>query len=269
MKQSNKGQEKAVKLLDEGIERIRNSEEFKNYLTMAAKFPTYSPNNQLLIWAQIPEATRVATYKNWQKSHNRTVKGNERGAIIFTPRPFTRKAKSEDEEDTNHLGFGVAYVFDVTQTEGEALATLDVKDVKGDDDAGLFKRLKQVAKSENVSVTRGKNGSTENGVKGWYNQTKNEIWIRPNMSPAMRAKTLAHELGHHFAQHATNGHCTSERECIAESVAFIVTTHFGLDSGDYSFSYIAGWSDQKVFKDKLIEINKSARSIIEKVNEIR
>lgn len=254
-----------VKQLEDGMLRIQDSDEYRAYLSMAAKFHKYSWGNQLLIWLQNPSATRVAGYKAWGTNFNRQVRGNERGITIMAPLPWTRKAKDEEEEDVTGLSFRPVYVFDVSQTEGEELPTLELADVTGDDDGGLYKKLLAVAKEDGITVSRKKDGDDREGVKGWYNQGKKTIWVRPKMSSAMQAKTLAHELGHHFAQHATNGHCTEECELIAESIAFIVTSHFGLDSGDYSFGYLAGWSDIKTFKSKLGEINKIASTIIERV----
>ena len=256
--------EKIVQVLQAGMKRIRNSDDFKEYLRMAAKFHTYSWGNQLLIWIQSPDATRVATYKNWEKLHNRQVKGNERGIMITTPRPWIRQAK-DDEEEQSGVSFGVAWVFDVAQTEGDALPELKWGDLQGDDDGGLFAKLKDVAKGEGVSIFSSKEGDHGDDVKGWYNLKSKKIWIRPTLSPIMSATTLAHELGHHFAEHDMNGTCASERETIAESVSYIISTHFGLESGDHSFTYLAKWSDDATFKAKLTQINKVSKVIIEKV----
>ncbi len=256
--------ERIAQVLQAGMNRIKNSDEFKAYLSMAAKFYNYSWGNQLLIWIQNPDATRVATYKNWEKLHNRQVKGNERGMMITTPRPWTRKAK-DDEEETSGMSFGVAYVFDVTQTDGEPLPELTYN-LEGDDQVGLFKKLTKIAKGEGVSIFSSKDGDRGQAVKGWYSQQNKKIWIRP-MSPAMMATTLAHELGHHFAEHDLDGTCASERETIAESVSFIVSTHFGLETGDHQFTYLANWSDDKIFKAKLSEIQKAAKIIIDKVED--
>lgn len=250
-----------VERIAQGIEAARESEGFKAYLRSAARFHKYSLGNVLLIAMQRPTATRVAGFHTWL-SLKRSVRKGEHGIRILAPMVRKASADADDEdaaEQTSRVYFKVVSVFDVAQTDGEPLpAPVTLLD---GNDAGLCARLLRVAEAEGLAVDRTPGASAANG---FYQPDARRIWISPDLpSPLQTAKTLAHELSHHFADHGTNGQCRGEAETIAEASAFIVLNHFGHGSGSYTFGYIATWADAATFKAKLAEIQRTARRIID------
>ena len=248
--------------LEHGFQAVRESDRFMAYLDTCAKFHNYSPQNAMLIMLQRPASTHVAGFNSWIGKFNRRVNKGEKGIAILAPTRF--QAKEEDEEGNvtqrDAVGFRTVYVFDVSQTDGDPLPTPN-DELEGVDDAGLFAALDTLAHSEGITVDRA-DGRMNGGANGFYRRDSHEIWIRPDVSLVMAAKTFAHELAHHFAEHDTNGHCREEKETIAESVAYIVLGHFGIDASGYSFGYLATWTDPKIFKSKLREIHNVAKQII-------
>jgi hypothetical protein len=151
-------------------------------------------------------------------------------------------------------------VFDISQTDGDDLPEPPVALLSGEDTA-MWHSLVVIAQTERLTVDR-RPGRDAGGANGWYNRTASEIWIHPDLSPVMSAKTLCHEIAHHFAAHIDT---RQEHETIAESVAYIVLGHFGIDAGDYSFGYLASWSDLKTFRSKLADIQSIASRIIDRI----
>jgi antirestriction protein ArdC len=247
-----------VERIAQGIEAARESEGFKAFLQTAARFHHYSLGNTLLIMLQRPTATRVAGFHTWLNL-KRAVRKGEHGIRILAPMVRKASADTDEDEANTRIFFKVVSVFDVEQTDGEPLPS-PVTLLDGDD-SGLYDRLLSVAQSEGLSVDRTPNESSANG---FYEPDAKRIWISPELpSRLMAAKTLAHELSHHFADHRTNGHCRGEAETIAEASAFIVLNHFGHDSGAYTFGYVATWADAATFKAKLSEIQRTAARIID------
>ena len=249
-----------IERIAQGIEAARESEGFMAFLLTASRFHRYSLGNQLLIMLQRPTATRVAGFHTWLNL-KRNVRKGEHGIRILAP--MVRKADADEDEDgaetSGRIYFKVVSVFDVEQTEGEPLPS-PVTLLDGDDN-GLFDRLLSVAEAEGLTVDRAPDASSANG---FYEPDAKRIWICPALpSRLMAAKTLAHELSHHFAEHAANGHCRGEAETIAEASAFIVLNHFGHDAGAYTFGYVATWADAATFKAKLSEIQRTAARIID------
>jgi hypothetical protein len=122
--------------------------------------------------------------------------------------------------------------------------------------------LATIAQDEHLTIDR--NPGRGGGANGWYNRTARAIWVDQDLPPTMASKTLCHELGHHYAEHIDT---RQEHETIAESVAYIVLGHFGVDAADYSFGYLAHWTDVATFKAKLGDIQQIARQIIDRVDE--
>lgn len=252
--------------LEHGFQAVRESDRFMAYLDTCAKFHNYSPQNAMLIMLQRPASTHVAGFNSWIGKFNRRVNKGEKGIAILAPTRFESQRTKVDEdgnetvEKRDAVGFRTVYVFDVSQTDGDPLPTPN-DELEGVDDAGLFAALDTLAHSEGITVDRA-DGRMNGGANGFYRQDSHEIWIRPDVSLVMATKTFAHELAHHFAEHDTNGHCREEKETIAESVAYIVLGHFGIDASGYSFGYLATWTDPKIFKSKLREIHNVAKQII-------
>lgn len=258
--------------LEEGVQKIFESGEYKKYLSCASKFHNYSANNVVLILSQKPEASLVAGYQTW-KGLNRQVRKGEKAIKIMAPitRKTTVKEKDENgqdvEKETVYTTFRAVNVFDVSQTDGEELPTTDsvVKSLNGsvEDYVKFIERMTKVA---GMPVTY---EDIEGTANGFCNLGEKKIVIRKGMPEAQTVKTLVHEIAHSILHDKDNGTAKDasqgDREVQAESVAFIVCDYFGIDTSDYSFGYIATWSGSKTTKELLASmsvINKTANQII-------
>lgn len=251
----------ALERLEAGIQELLDSGDWAKYLKLQSKFHRYSFHNTLLIMTQYPEASQVMGFKQWQKL-GRQVKKGEKGIAIFAPCRYKRK--DEDGEEKHFLaGFRIAYVFDISQTEGEDLPQL-CKGLQGDD-AGLLERLMSYAQSQSIQVQI-KPLLDCNGFCQFTEQKASLIAVSSDLALRHQAKTMAHELGHALLHGETDYRAhrpTCELE--AESVAFVVLDYFGLDTSDYSFGYIARWKDEdaiETLKRSGQTIQKAAAQII-------
>jgi hypothetical protein len=233
--------------LTRAVEDIVTGDDWQRMLKVASKFHRYSFNNQLMIFAQRPDATLVAVFRKWQEL-NRWVKKGERGIAIFAPCKYKTKVETEDGDERTLQqirGFRVVHVFDISQTEGEELPDLDAvrpKLLDGSAPDGIWDALAGHATSIGYVVVRDRRGS-ENGYCDFLNK---HIGVRPDVSPAQAVKTLIHELAHALL-HADGGSPSRDiAEIEVESVAYIVLDALGLASDDYSFPYVARWSDGDV-----------------------
>lgn len=273
--------------LEQGVQELFTSERYREYLNMMAKFHNYSFNNTLLIAMQRPDATLVAGYQAWQKKFNRHVLRGEKGIQIISPAPIREKEEVEKiDPETNepilkangqpeteiieHVipRFKVATVFDVSQTEGEPLPDLGGADLTGQvADFTVFMEA-----IRNVSPVPIRFAEIEGTSHGYYHNTDKEIVIKSGMSESQTMKTAIHEVTHALLhdrdlmeeQGVEKDKMTKEVE--AESVAYIVCQHLGLDSSEYSFPYIAGWSsdrDMKELRTSMDLIRKTAGDFIE------
>lgn len=229
--------------LAEGITQLTNSERWQEWLTMQSRFHSYSFNNTLLILGQKPNATRVAGFNAWRKL-DRFVRKGEKGIRILAPMVYKSDAGADvtaSNESTKVIrGFKAVPVFDVSQTDGADLLEVCTR-LDGEDDAGLFERLRTVAVSIGFTV---EDGTDLGGANGMCTHDDHRIWVLASNSPVQRVKTLAHELGHAIL-HAPGDARPDSRALIeleAESVAFVVCTAAGITSDDYSFGYVATWS---------------------------
>lgn len=265
--------EAALKLLDAGIERIHDSDEFKRYLEFSAKFHRYSANNQLLIWMQKPEATRVMGYgakdgsTGW-KSVGRQVRSGEREIKIFAPLIKKDVDPATGEIIERLRGYRMVNVFDVSQTDGEPLPEAPrPREIESQTEVGrrLFTANWDWLATRGVPVFRADvpghpeaKGSYLPGAEG----QSPKIHVRSDMAIDMQAKTLAHESAHYVADHRWHTP-REEAELVAESAAFVVANRFGLDTQEYSAVYVTHWShDRELFKQKLSEISTVAKTII-------
>ena len=272
--------------LETGIQELFESERYKAYLTSMAKFHSYSFNNTLLIAMQGGQL--VAGYNKWRDEFHRNVKKGEKGIKIFAPAPY--KVKKEvpklDEQgqpvrdkDGNPVteqkeiqvpAFKIVSVFDVSQTEGEPLPTLGVEELTGDVERyqDFFKALEQTSPVPMAFE------DIPGGSHGYYHLTEKRIAIQEGMSELQTLKTAIHEIAH-SKLHAIDPEAPAieqadrpdsrTREVQAESVAYAVCQHYGLDTSDYSFGYVAGWSsgkDLKELKASLETIRATAHELI-------
>ena len=244
------------------VAALRDSEEFKRYLDVAARFHSYSFVKQILIGMQCTDASRVAGYRTWQ-GMGRQVRKGETGIRILAPRPWKEHrdgcARGKCDCPQAGVGFATVSVFDVSQTDGDDLPEL-CADLAGDD-AGLWAGLADIATAEGLELDTTPDHA-HGDAHGYYAPKDARIWVDMNRPPAHLAATLAHELAHYFTH--DDKPCREEGEIIAESVAYIVLGHFGIDAGGYSFGYLASWDtdDAKQFKAQLGQIHNTAPTII-------
>ena len=239
-------------------------------LAVAGRFHRYSLNNVLLIHFQRPDATQVAGYRTWQ-SMGRQVRRGEQGLVILAPvlrrvqpeagADAPRRLDSHSEESNDAAarprvlaGFRLAHVFDVSQTEGPELPEVGPTPLSGEAPLALYEGLAREVARAGFTLTR-------EHCDGAYGQTDflaRTVRVRPDVDPAQAAKTLAHELAH-VSLHAdlSSGLCRGVAEVEAESVAFLVCATAGLDTGSYSFAYVARWANG----DPAIVRNAADRSL--------
>lgn len=269
--------------LQQGIEDLFDSDTYKNYLKTMSKFTSYSLNNTLLIAMQKPDATTVAGYTTWKKLNRQVVKGSK-AIKILAPCIYKKKPDSDitdtsdkiiqnnndivkpEEPEKVLVGFKIVNVFDINQTEGEPLYELAHK-LEGnvDDYSDFMEALKQFSpvpiEFKNIEGT----------ANGYYHLVDKNIVIDDGMSQMMNCKTAIHEISHALLHDNDNGLekdallDKQTKEVQAESVAFTVCNYFGIDTSDYSFGYIGGWSngkDLKELKSSLETIRQTSQMII-------
>ena len=261
--------------LETGIQELFESERYKAYLTTMSKFHSYSFNNTLLIAMQGGQL--VAGYNKWRDDFHRNVKKGEKAIKILAPAPF--KAKKEvqklDAQGRPVMGkdgkpvtevqeiqvpaFKIVSVFDVSQTEGEPLPSIGVEELTGSVEryGEFFKALEQTS-----PVPIGFE-DIPGGSHGYYHLTEKRIAIQEGMSELQTLKTAIHEIAH-SKLHAIDPEAPAieqadrpdsrTREVQAESVAYAVCQHYGLDTSDYSFGYVAGWSSSKDLKELKVSL---------------
>ena len=279
--------------LEEGLKELFESEKYRNYLSTMSKFHNYSFNNTLLIALQRPDASLVAGYQAWQKNFNRHVKRGEKGIRILAPAPYKIKEERDkldpvtgevmldkdgmpqtEEVEVKIPSFRAVSVFDVSQTDGEPLPELEAKEllstVEGYED--FIKAVTYVAPApigfEDIP----------GASKGYFNIEENRIAVQEGMSESQTLKTMVHETAHSMLH---NKEVSKEdilapakdrntKEVEAEGVAFTVCSHFGIDTSEYTFGYIAGWSsgrDMKELKSSLDTIRRTASELITGIEE--
>ncbi|MEH2960214.1 YodL domain-containing protein [Candidatus Merdisoma sp. JLR.KK006] len=272
--------------LEEGLKELFEGEKYKSYLNTMSKFHNYSANNIQLIEMQCPDATYVAGYKAWQRNFERHVNKGERGIRILAPAPYKIKEEQEkidpvtnepvldrdgmpvmEEVEIKIPAFRVVTVFDYSQTDGKELPGLGVSELHGD-----VERYQDFMEAlERVSPVPIRYEEMEGDRKGYFIDLSRPIAIKEGMSEAQTAKTGVHEVAHaklhaREIEHETGFDKDREtKEVEAESVAYTVCQHFGIDTSDYSFGYIAGWSSGKEMpelKSSLDTIRRTSSELI-------
>lgn len=228
---------KLIEQLTQGIAELTTSDNWRHYLDTQARFHHYSPGNAMLIVQQYPYATQVAGYRTWQ-SMNRQVRKGEMSIRILAPLIGNKTDEETQEKSKAVRGFRCVPVFDVAQTEGALLPEICNK-LQGADVNGYYSRLVFYAHSIGYQV---EDYEFETGTNGDCNHSEHVIRVEARNDPAQRVKTLAHELAHAVLH---NDRSNVNRELIeleAESTAYVVCAAIGIDTGDYSFGYVAGWA---------------------------
>ena len=279
--------------LEQGILEVFESERYKEYLCVMSKFHHYSFNNTMLIALQKPDASLIAGFSAWKNSHGRTVKKGEKGIRIIAPAPFKVKQEMEkldpktnmpligadgkavtEEKEITIPAYKVVSVFDVSQTEGKEIPSIGVDELTGDVSQyeDFFTALK---KASPVPIAL---EHIEGSAHGYYHLAEKRIAIDDNMSELQTLKTAIHEIAHaklhdidlNAPKEEKENHPNQRtREVEAESVAYTVCQHYGLDTSDYSFGYVAGWSSGKELselKGSLETIRLAASELIDSID---
>lgn len=278
--------------LEQGVKDLFESERYQSYLKAMSKFHDYSLNNTLLIVMQKPDASLVAGYGKWRDEFERHVKRGEKGIKILAPAPYTVKKEIEkidqdtgrpvmgadgkpvmEQQEVKIPAFKVVSVFDVSQTEGKEIPNIAADTLTGSVEQyeDFFKALEQTSP---VPIGFEK---IESGAHGYYHLEDKRIAIDEGMSELQTIKTLIHEIAHaklhdidlNAPEQQENRPTRRTREVEAESVAYTVCQHFGLDTSDYSFGYVAGWSSDKDIKElkaSLEAIRTAASELITEIN---
>ena len=279
--------------LEQGITELFDSERYKEYLRVMSKFHNYSFNNTLLIAMQKPDASLVAGFTAWKNQFQRNVKKGEKGIKIIAPSPFKIKQETEkidpqtqkpvigrdgkpvtEEKEITIPAYKVVSVFDVSQTEGKELPDIAVDALTGDVEqySDFFAALE---KTSPVPIGFEK---IEGGAHGYYHLEDKRIALDEGMSELQTLKTAIHEIAHAKLHDIDLNAPKNEqqprvdrrtREVEAESVAYTVCQHYGLDTSDYSFGYVAGWSSGRELaelKSSLETIRSAAADIINSID---
>jgi len=267
------------------VEELLADGAWQHMLTLAARLPSYSANNILLIMAQRPDATRVAGIRTWN-SLGRRVRRGEKGIAILAPCTYRHDEQPREEEqshtaaadpDTRRTeapsaktlrGFRVVHVFDIAQTEGPPLDALDPAHLAGRAPDGIWTALCQLASADGFTVERAPCGPAD----GLTDYAHRHIRIRPDVDDAHATVTLAQEIGHIRAEHDTrfadtytnSARCRGLAEIEAESIAFLVASAAGLDAAPASVPYIAGWArgDPSLVRDTANLVLDTSRGVL-------
>jgi antirestriction protein ArdC len=279
--------------LESGIAGIFESEQYKDYLKTLSKFHDYSLNNTILIAMQKPDASLIAGFNAWKNDHGRNVIKGQKGIKIIAPSPYKVKVQQEktdpatgkpvigadgkpvtEETERKIPAYKVVSVFDVSQTEGKEIPTIGADILTGDVEqykdffAALEKASPVPVAFENI----------EGGANGYYHQVDKRIAIDEGMSELQTLKTTIHEIAHARLHDIDRDKEQGEdepaspnrrtREVEAESIAYTVCQHYGLDTSDYSFGYVAGWSSGKELNELKASLETIRTTAAELITEI-
>ena len=284
-----KDMDSIMQSLESGVEELFTSNRYQEFLKTMAKFHNYSFNNTMLIAMQRPDATLVTSYKNWQSMGRQVMKG-EKGITIIAPAPYKKMKEKEvlDENQRPIMGtdgkpkteqvevtvphFKAVTVFDIAQTSGEPIQTLAPELLTAAvQDFDSF--MQAIQKISPVPI---RFDEINGNANGYYHNVDKEIVIKKGLSESQTLKTAIHETAHaklHDREIMESLGVEKDRltkEVEAESVAYCVCSSFGLDTSDYSFPYIAGWSssrEMKEMKASMDVIRKTAGEMIDQLTE--
>ena len=277
--------------LEQGLQDLFNSESYRNYLATMSKFHNYSFNNTLLIAMQKPDATLVAGYKAWQKNFERHVNKGEKAIRILAPAPYKIKEERDkidpvtqellldkdgnpqkEEVEITIPAFRAVSVFDVAQTDGKLIPELAAHELLSDVEGYQY----MIRAVEAISPVPIELEEIAGDSKGYYDREAKRIAVQENMSESQTLKTMIHEVAHsklHSKEVEQDEQMKKDRntkEVEAESIAYTVCKHFGVDTSDYSFGYIAGWSsgrDTKELRASMDTIRRTASELITGIEE--
>lgn len=258
--------------LEKGVKDLFESASYRDYLACMSKFYNYSFNNTLLIFMQCPAASLVAGFRKWETEFSRHVKKGEKSIKILAPCPHKVEKEvvnPDGTKETKEIRFTTyrpVSVFDISQTEGKPLPEIPCKTLSGNVD-GFPETFERVKSFSPVPVSF---EDIANGANGYYSLAEKRIAIKNGLSEEQTLKTLIHEIAHAVLHDKDTGTAKetdrATKEVQAESVAFTVCAALGLDTSDYSFGYVAGWStgkDAKELTASMEVIRTTAKSILD------
>lgn len=264
--------------LKNGISELMSSEKYKKFLDFCSNLYDYSANNQFLIYLQKPDSTCVGSYTFWKSQKRHVVKG-EKGITIIAPnfKKFTEiknitlpdgTAKKIEHEELKLISFRKVTVFDISQTQGEPIPKL-VQELSGESDMSF--KLKKILENISKIPIKAVDKLELNGANGCFRPKENEICYRNDLSMNHTVKTIIHEIVHSKIHNNYTDYTANRRACEieAESAAYIICKHFGLDTSDYSFGYIASWSGGHSIENFETSLNISlsvSKEIIKEIN---
>lgn len=269
-----------AQVLKEGVKDYFKSDTYKQYLLAMSKFHNYSPLNIQMILRQNPRASHVASFKKWKDEFSRSVNKGEKALRIFAPITVKKRDPKTNEplldkdgKEITYTSFKLVPVFDVSQTDGKELPK-PVYELKGSyqDYGNLYKSAKEVSEANGVPISFSEDTK---GAKGYYSPVSNEIVIKKGLSEQHTLKTIFHEMAHsdlhNLEKRAETPFNLSTAELQAESVAFVVSSHYGLDTSEYSFGYLANWTqDPRGLSDlegQIKIVQKEADSLIARIDQ--
>ena len=274
--------------LEKGVKDVFQSDKYKQFLNVMAKFPRYSVNNTMLIMMQRPDAQLCQSFTGW-KQMGRYVKKGEKGISILAPAPYKIEREQTKLDDKGRpvydadgepvkekvevtiRAFKVVKTFDLAQTDGKELPTIGPNELVGSID-GYPKLLQALQEISPVPVSF---ELIDGGAKGYYNLENKSIVIQDGMSEVQTIKTLLHEMAHQKLHDKdtvpeAKDITRNGKEVEAESIAYVVCQHYGINTSDYSFSYVAGWSEGKEtpeLKTSLDKIRQTASEFIYQIDQ--
>lgn len=274
--------------LEKGVKDVFQSDKYKQFLNVMAKFPRYSVNNTMLIMMQRPDAQLCQSFTGW-KQMGRYVKKGEKGISILAPAPYKIEREQiklddkgrpvfdadgepvKEKVEVTIRAFKVVKTFDLAQTDGKELPMIGPNELVGSID-GYPKLLQALQEISPVPVSF---ELIDGGAKGYYNLENKSIVIQDGMSEVQTIKTLLHEMAHQKLHDKdtvpeAKDITRNGKEVEAESVAYVVCQHYGINTSDYSFSYVAGWSEGKEtpeLKTSLDKIRQTASEFIYQIDQ--
>lgn len=254
--------------LEEGVTNVFTSEEYEKVLNFFSKFHHYSYRNIILIMLQNPLASNVASFTTWKNLGCKVKKGSKAMKILCPiPYKYKKEVTNEDgtveEVESSGINFKLGNVFDISQVEGEIPSL--TKQLEGNSEE--LKALIDYTITNSptkIVIDSALNGRSENG---YYHKINKDIHVKESLDDLHKVKTIVHELAHSILHPDIDDGLTSQtKEVQAESTAYIVCNYLGLDTSDYSFGYVAGWSrnkELKELKESLDVIEKTSKGLID------
>ena len=287
-KSSNEKTKQAFEMIEQGVKDVYSSDSFKQYLSCLSKFHNYSLNNTLLILAQKPNASLVAGYRSWQINFNRHVDKGEKGLMILAPVTYKEDrlmnkvdengnveldesgSPIQEQRQVNITRFKTTTVFDISQTSGEPIPSL-IHNLTGSshESRAIIQSVQSICTIPIEFKIETEDLNLMTGAKGYYSPSKDKIVINKDLEDLQIAKTLIHEYAHSLLHKQTNKD-QNQREIEAESLAFVLCNHFGLDTSEYSFGYIASYANKDFdeLNSILNNIQSTAHEMIEQLEPV-